>query len=78
MREKKRVFSETEDFSNGDYSSCHSHLKSGLADLLSVSVNERQTKMLETNRAAQEQLLTQLVRDGLDSITRARVSDSFK
>lgn len=68
MREKKRVFSETEDFSNGDYSSCHSHLKSGLDDLLSVSVNERQTKMLQTNRAAREPLVIRLVRDGLDSI----------
>lgn len=45
MREKKRVFSETEDFSNGDYSSCHSHLKSGLDDLPSVSVNERQKEI---------------------------------
>lgn len=44
MREKKRVFSETEDFSYGDYSSCHSHLKSGLDDLLSDSVNERKKR----------------------------------
>lgn len=53
MREKKRVFSETEDFSNGDYSSCHSHLKSGLDDLLSDSVNERKKRCCKmSSRAA--------------------------